>query len=70
MTQQQLDALWAQCRDMKSRNSIGLKNVYRRLYLLYGEACQFQIESSPSRGTTISFQIPIIETIANEEAQL
>ncbi len=59
MTEEQVRHLRQQCEDMKSHNSIGLKNVYRRLYLLYGQESQFEIQSAPGKGTTVSFRIPI-----------
>lgn len=63
MTEEQVESLLAQCRDIKSAASIGLKNVYRRLQLLYGESCRFEMRSAPDDGTRISFRIPIM----NEE---
>ncbi|MCD8189772.1 MAG: response regulator [Clostridiales bacterium] len=50
MSEKQVRALLRQCEDMKPHHSIGLKNVYRRLHLLYGEACQFNIQSALNRG--------------------
>lgn len=60
MKPEQIRLLMAQCRNMKSRTAIGLKNVYRRLQLLYGKDCCFSIESAPDQGTQISFRIPVI----------
>ncbi len=60
MNPEQIRLLMAQCKDMKSRTAIGLKNVYRRLQLLYGKDCCFSIESAPDQGTQISFRIPVI----------
>lgn len=59
MTEEQVRLLRQQCEDMKLHNSIGLKNVYRRLYLLYGQDSRFEIQSAPGKGTTVSFRIPI-----------
>lgn len=60
MEWQQLDSLRSQFIDSGAANSIGLANVYRRLMLLYGEESQFQIESAPGEGTSISFRIPVM----------
>lgn len=42
-----------------SGNSIGIRNVYRRLELYYDDQVRFDISSSPEEGTTVSFDIPI-----------
>ena len=59
MTEEQVEALKQECQDLRSRKSIGLKNVYRRLQLLYGPEPQFAIESAPEQGTRVSFRIPL-----------
>lgn len=61
MNRKQVELLTEQCRDVKSNNSIGLKNVYRRLQLLYGPSCEFEIKSAPGEGTKITFRIPVIK---------
>ncbi len=38
---------------------IGIRNVYRRLKLYYGNKVSFNIESSPMQGTKVYFVIPI-----------
>lgn len=40
------------------RTHIGLKNLDRRLMLLYGESCRLTIASVPNVSTVISFSIP------------
>lgn len=40
------------------RNSIGLQNVARRLFLLYGENVTIQVESVPEVSTEITIRIP------------
>ncbi|MBU5670851.1 sensor histidine kinase [Paenibacillus brevis] len=42
-----------------SGNSIGIRNVYRRLELYYDDLVRFDIDSKPNQGTTVSFEIPI-----------
>ncbi len=61
MDETQVAKLMEQCRDMNPHTSIGLRNVYRRLYLLYGEGCGFTIKSAPDKGTSIFFRIPLAE---------
>lgn len=41
----------------ENRDSIGLKNVNKRLYLGYGEASCLNITSDPKYGTSVSFRI-------------
>ena len=50
--------LYKKCRENNTKQSIGLKNVYRRLLLCYGEASMLKIESNKEQGTRISFLIP------------
>lgn len=40
-------------------NSIGIKNVRERLFLLYHQQCEFQIFSRPDEGTEIRFRVPV-----------
>lgn len=42
-----------------SGNSIGIRNVYRRLELYYDDLVRFDIASQPNKGTEVSFEIPI-----------
>jgi len=46
---------------------VGIRNVYRRLELFYGENIRFLAQSEPGKGTTIGFGIPIerLEVIAS-----
>ena len=60
MEKSKLDELKEQFENARIGSSIGVVNVYRRLMLLYGERCRFQIESEPGKGTKISFYIPIM----------
>lgn len=38
--------------------NVGLRNVYKRLQLHYGDRVDLDIDSSPDRGTRISFRLP------------
>ncbi len=46
--------------------SFGLTSSYKRLKILYGDACRFDIESKPREGTSISIEIPGKADIDNE----
>ncbi len=59
MTEEEVIILCEQCRLGDEHNSIGLKNVYRRLQLIYGKECGFHIESRKNQGMTIGFAIPL-----------
>lgn len=47
-----------------SHTHIGLRNLDRRLFLLYGEDSRLQIESIPDVRTVVSFRIPYTEECA------
>ena len=46
--------------------SFGLTSAYKRLKLLYGDNCSFNIESKEQEGTSISITIPGKAEIENE----
>ncbi len=46
--------------------SFGLTSAYKRLKLLYGEDCKFDIRSMPQEGTSISIEMPGKADIDNE----
>ena len=46
--------------------SFGLTSAYKRLKLLYGEDCKFDIRSVPQEGTSISIEMPGKADIDNE----
>lgn len=58
MDEAEIMELYKKCRENNTKQSIGLKNVYRRLLLCYGEASMLKIESKKEQGTRISFLIP------------
>lgn len=43
----------------KKHARIGVKSTFDRLNLLYGEACQAEIESTPGAGTTVRILLPL-----------
>lgn len=48
-------------KDENAKKNIGIRNVYRRLKLNYGEEVEFTIKSEFNKGTEVYFKIPIIE---------
>ncbi len=65
MSDEELDALRTRVLN-EDTSSFGLTSSYKRLKILYGEACSFDIESKPQEGTSISIQIPGKADIDNE----
>jgi two-component system sensor histidine kinase YesM len=59
MSEEEIKILTEQCKMEKSRNCIGIKNVYRRLQLYYGEKSNFNLKSKKDQGMTVSFTIPL-----------
>ena len=45
--------------DTEERVGFGLRTVYRRLRLLYGEQCSMELESESGAGTTVTLRLPI-----------
>lgn len=58
MDEKEILDLYKKCRENNTKQSIGLKNVYRRLLLCYGESSMLKIESKKEQGTRIPFLIP------------
>ncbi len=58
MSSEEINKLYEQCNSETAKNGIGLKNVYRRLILCYGEESRVQIESKKESGMKICFKIP------------
>ena len=59
MSEERIRELYRQCERNDTKQSIGLKNVYRRLILCYGEESRLYISSKLGIGTMVHFQIPI-----------
>ena len=45
--------------DTEEQVGFGLRTVFRRLRLLYGEQCSMELESAPNAGTTVTLRFPI-----------
>ena len=65
MTPAELEAIWKRLRsdepgvrDEYNWKSIGLKNVYDRLRLIYGEGFGLEIESLVDVGTVVTITVP------------
>ena len=50
--------LYEKCEMNDTNQNIGLKNVYRRLILCYGETSRLNIESEKHRGTKLIYSCP------------
>ena len=61
MSVEEIETLYAQCEENDTSKSIGIKNVYRRLILCYGEKSKLYIKSKKNNGTEIQFSIPLKE---------
>jgi two-component system, sensor histidine kinase YesM len=66
MRQEKIDALYERLYNPNVKGGVGLKNVYQRLFLYYGEKAQLRIESELDEGTTISVIIPINYEVGEE----
>lgn len=60
MSREEIRELYEKCEMNETNQNIGLKNVYRRLILCYGESSRLYIESEKHRGTKINFILPMM----------
>lgn len=67
MDEEQLQQVILNYSDKSKKSSIGLSNVYRRLNLLYGPACEFHITSALGKGTEVSFRTPVMKVPENNK---
>ena len=58
MTAERLDEV-LRSMDTDSPAGFGMGTVSKRMHLLYGEACRFEVESRPGLGTTVRITIPM-----------
>lgn len=70
MTEEEIKTFYLQCEENDSSKSIGLKNVYRRLNLCYGEKSRLYIRSKKYKGTEIQFSIPLNEQNKEEKKEV
>lgn len=60
MSREEIRELYEKCEMNETNQNIGLKNVYRRLILCYGESSRLHIESEKHWGTKINFILPMM----------
>ena len=65
MSREELESLKSRVLS-EDTTSFGLTSSYKRLKILYGDACRFDIESLPQEGTSIMIEIPGKADIDNE----
>ena len=63
LTNEKIEQMYETMRGGTERPSIGIRNVYQRLKLYYGEKADMTISSIPDESTTISLYIPYKEEI-------
>ena len=68
MSEREMEILYEQCEENDTSKSIGIKNVYRRLILCYGENSRLYIKSKKNKGTEIRFSIPLQEKVKDSDA--
>lgn len=68
MLEREIEILYEQCEENDTSKSIGIKNVYRRLILCYGENSRLYIKSKKNKGTEIRFSIPLQEKVKDSDA--
>jgi len=59
MSEAKVSQLYYECKNLSSKNCIGIKNVYLRLKNYYGEESTLHIHSQKGKGTTVAFSIPL-----------
>jgi len=59
--------IYSSFKDKNVYNGVGLKNVYQRLKVYFGEKADVKIDSVLDEGTTITLFIPVKERKINEE---
>ncbi len=60
LTEEQIQRIDKNMRDPKNLEGVGMKNVYRRIKLYYGEGADIRIESEPDSHTTVTLIIPAL----------
>ena len=59
--------IYASFVDKNAYNGVGLKNVYQRLKIYFGDKADVRIDSELDEGTTVTLKIPVKERKINEE---
>lgn len=69
MTEEEIEFFFQQCEEQGTKQFIGLKNVYRRLILCYGEESRLHIISRKNEGTKIQFLIPLDNKVTGKKVK-
>ncbi|MFA7222054.1 MAG: sensor histidine kinase [Bacilli bacterium] len=64
---EKINEIYASFNDKNVHNGVGIKNVYERIRIYYGEKANINITSVLDAGTTVSIIIPVEGAINNEE---
>lgn len=62
-----IEEIYASFQDKNVYNGVGLKNVYQRLKIYFGEKADVKVTSVLDEGTTVTLFIPVKERKINEE---
>ena len=61
--------LLSNMKSSKTYKGVGLKNVYSRLRIYYGEQADISIDSQEDAGTTVVISIPLEKARHNDEGE-
>lgn len=64
---EKIEEIYTSFNDKNAHNGVGIKNVYERIKIFYGEKADILIESELDVGTKITILIPIEGALKNEE---
>jgi two-component system sensor histidine kinase YesM len=64
---EKVQEIFASFKDDSAHSGVGLKNVYQRLKIYYGEKADIKIDSELDKGTTITILIPEEGALKDEE---
>ena len=67
ISEEKLQSIYESFHHDSIHQGVGLKNVYQRIKIYYGEEADLKIESFEDEGTTISIYIPKKKALKNEE---
>ncbi len=64
---EKIEEIYVSFNDKNAHNGVGIKNVYERIKIYYGEKADILIESELDVGTKITILIPVEGALKNEE---
>ena len=59
ISKEMMEEIYKESNDSNLKSFIGLKNVYKRLKIYFGDKSSLKIESKVDEGTKIHFKIPL-----------